>query len=97
MPDQLERTDALVHLLARVAQDRRIDGVDVGAALRVGLLQEAAQRLVRGLQRTTQFVVHPGQCAQVVGHLVVASSRTCAIHLGFEFGTVGGALSVSRS
>ncbi len=90
---QFERTGALVHLRTRVAQDRRIDGVDVGAALRVGFLQVATQRLVRGLQRTTQFVVHPGQCAQVVGHLVVASSGhvrstpgSSSVRLGERFG-----------
>ena len=65
--DQLERAGALVDGAARTAQHGRVDGVDVGAADRLGLLQAAAQRLVRRLEGAAQFVLHPGQGAQVIG------------------------------
>ena len=50
LADEFERTDALVDLRARVAQHGGVDGVDVGSDERVGLLDKAAQRLVRGFE-----------------------------------------------
>ncbi len=65
--DQFECAHALVQVRTRAAQDRRVDAVDVRAADRLGLLQVAAQRLVRVLERAAQLAVHPRQRAQVVG------------------------------
>ena len=80
-PDHLQRAHALVQLRARRTQHRRVDRIDVRARDRRGLLEVAAQRLVRGLQRAAQLVVHPGQGAQVVdrfglvGHVVMHVHR----------------------
>ncbi len=68
---QLQRPDALVQLCPRRAQYAGIDGVDVGTRHRLGLLEVAPHRLVRRLQRAAQFVLHPGQRAQVVNRLGV--------------------------
>jgi hypothetical protein len=55
-----------VDLLACGAQDRGVDGIDIGAAQRFGFLDEAAQRLVRGIEGATEFVMNPGQGTEVV-------------------------------
>jgi hypothetical protein len=49
--DQLERADALVDLRTGGAQHAGIDAVEVGAGDRLQVLDEAAQRLVRGVER----------------------------------------------
>ena len=64
--DQLERAHALVDLRARRAQHARIDGIEIGAGDGLGILDEAAQRLVRRVERAAQFLLHPGDRAQVV-------------------------------
>ena len=65
--DQLERADSLVDLRARGSQDAGVDGIDVRAGDGLGVLQETAQRLVRGLERAAQLLVDPGDRAEVVG------------------------------
>ena len=65
--DQLESAHALVDLRPRRAQHARIDGADVGAVDRLDILQEAAQRLVGGIERAAQLLEHPGDGADVVG------------------------------
>ena len=79
-PDELQRTHALVDVHARRAQHRRIDGVDIGAAQRLGFLQVAPQRLVRRLQRLAQFAMHPGQRAEVVVHCCVVHRDHRSVH-----------------
>ena len=63
---ELERTHALVQLRARLAQHRRVDGVDVAAGGGLGILEVATQRLGGVLERPPQLAVHPGQRAQVI-------------------------------
>ena len=71
--DQFEHAHALVDLAARLAQHVRVDGVEV-AALGL-LLEEAAQRLVRRLERTAQLLLHPGQGAEGVLYARIADRR----------------------
>ena len=77
--DEFEGADALVDLIARVAQHRRVHHVDIRSAQRFGFLQVAAQRLVGVFQCTAQFAVDPGQGAQVIARRIVA-----ALALGFH-------------
>ena len=65
--DQLERAGALMDLLAGLAQDGRIDIVEVRAVGLADLAQVAAQRLLGRLQRAAQLVMDPGKCAEIVG------------------------------
>ena len=69
--DQFERADALVQLRARGAQHAGSTASTSEPPTRLGLLEVAAQRLVRRLERAAQFVLHPGQGAQVVDRLGV--------------------------
>ena len=64
--DQLERADTLVNLHARGAQHGGIDRIDIRTAERFVVLHEAAQGLVRRVERAAQLVLHPGQRTQVV-------------------------------
>ena len=77
--DQLERADALVDLRARRAQHAGVDRIDVRAGDRLGVLQEAAQRLVRGLERAAQLLVDPGDRAEVVGGLRAGRRGGCFV------------------
>ena len=56
----------LVNLQARRAQDGRVQGIHVGMALG-HVLQAAAQRLVRSVQRLAQLIMHPRQGTEVIG------------------------------
>ena len=84
-PDHLQCAQALVQLRPSGAQHRRVDRIDIRARDRLGLLEVAAQRLVRRLQGAAQLVVHPGQGAEVVdrvgllGHLVQHVHRRAAL------------------
>jgi hypothetical protein len=61
---QLENAHALVQLAARLAQQRRVDRVELAE---LGLLtQMAAQRLIGKLKRALQRHLHPGQRAEIV-------------------------------
>ncbi len=64
--DEFECAHALVNLLTRGAQHRRVDGIDVRAGHGLGFLDESAQRFVRSIERATQFVVYPREGTQVV-------------------------------
>ena len=64
-PDHFQSAHALVQLLSRGAQHRRIHRVKVGACHRIGFFDKAAQGLVGRFQRTTQLDVNPGHGAQV--------------------------------
>jgi hypothetical protein len=55
-----------VDVHAGAAQNSGIDRLDTGTAECLALFHEAAQRLVRGVERAAQFVLHPGDGAQVV-------------------------------
>jgi len=101
--DQLERADALVDLRARGAQHAGVDRVDVGAGDRLGILQEAAQRLVRGLERTPQLFVDPRDRAEVIARprpRQVVDSHQLAVHRASRRVSswgVGSAAAFSRS
>ena len=73
--DEFKRTHALVDLRARGPQHDRIDSVEVGRTERLGLLDKAPQRLVRSVEGTAQFLVHPRQGAEVVA---ASDQRACA-------------------
>jgi hypothetical protein len=82
---ELERAHALVHLVRALRSTAGSTPVDVGRPA-PRLLEVAAQRLVRRLERAAQLVVHPGQGAQVVGARWAMSRR----------GGHGGALASGR-
>jgi len=63
---EFQRAHTLVDLLARRAQDGRVQRVHVGEAGRAGLLQAAVQGLVGRVQGLAEFLVHPGQGAEVI-------------------------------
>ena len=65
--DQFERAGALMQLDAGGAQHCRVDRIDIRAVERLRIAQEAAQGLVRRIERAPQFVLDPGQRTQIVG------------------------------
>ena len=64
--DHLQRTASLVQLLARNAQRRCIQCLQIGLARRVRISDKAAYGLGGSLQRLAHFIEHPGQGAQVL-------------------------------
>jgi hypothetical protein len=101
--DQLERADALVDLRPCGAQHAGVDGIDVGAGDRLGVLQEPPQRLVRRLERAPQLFVDPRDRTEIVarpGPRQVVDSHQLAVHRASRRGSSGGvtgAAAVSRS
>ena len=72
--DQFKHAYALVELCPRLAQHRRIDRVQLRGFGRQCLLQVPAQRLGRDFERLAQFVVHPGQRAEVIAGMADRAS-----------------------
>ena len=92
--DQLERADPLVDLHPCRAQHGRVDRIDTRAAERFAFFHETAQRLVGRFERAAQFVLHPGQGAEVVVRLAHGGA---GVHAAASAGSCWCGLRLTRS